>query len=128
MGECAQLLLEQCALSGDVERLRKLADIAQWQQIGQLAIEDGVAGLMYWHCAKSELALPARVERQWQHLYRSCAGANLAALCRLEQVLALFYARGIDALLLPVRHYWHYIPTWDVARWTISICWCTPTD
>lgn len=101
MGECAQLLLEQCALSGDVERLRMLADVAQWQQIGQLAIEDGVAGLMYWHCAKSELALPARVERQWQRLYRNCAGANLAALCRLEQVLVLFAERGIDALLLP---------------------------
>lgn len=101
MGNFTQLLVEQCALSGDVEKLRALEDIEQWQKVGQFAVDDGVAGLLYWHCVQSELELPECVGREWQHLYRSYAGANLAALYRLEQVISLFAARGIDALLLP---------------------------
>jgi hypothetical protein len=100
VADCIRLL-ERCALSGDMGGLADLAGKEQWLAMEQGAIDDGVAGWMYWHCMRSGFVLPERVERQWQHLYRHYAGSNLAALCRLEQVLGVFAERGIDALVLP---------------------------
>ncbi len=90
--------LEQCALRGDMQLL---SEVVQWNSWGELAVADGVAGWMYWHCIAAGVALPEDIARMWGAEYRDYAGRNFVALHQLREVLAFLAESGIEATVLP---------------------------
>lgn len=99
MSDLAEIL-ERAVLGGDSYGLRQL-ERGAWPDVRARAVDDGVAGWLYWHGVRGEWDLPADVEEAWQRAYRDNAARNLIALERLSRCLAEWRQAGIAVLVLP---------------------------
>ena len=92
--------LERAVLSADLAGLQELDD-EQWQELGDLAVTEGLEGLLYHRCASEGVEVPAEVYYTWRTGYWVWATDNFAALQALKSVLAELVRQGVEAIVLP---------------------------
>lgn len=93
-------ILERAVLGDDDSALRRCGSGA-WSVAGARAIDDGVAGWLYWHSVRGAWDVPPDVGAAWQRAYRKNAARNIIALERLSHCLAGLEQAGIEVLILP---------------------------
>ena len=76
-------------------------DDEQWQELGDLAVTEGLEGLLYHRCASEGVEVPAEVYYTWRTGYWVWATDNFAALQALKSVLAELVRQGVEAIVLP---------------------------
>ena len=89
-------ILERAVLGGEESALG-----GAWSAARTRAVDDGVAGWLYWHGVRGAWDMPADVEEAWQRVYRENAARNIIALERLSRCLAGWKEAGIEVLVLP---------------------------
>ncbi len=102
-------ILERVVLGGDASVLQTLEPEA-WSEAQSRAIDEGVAGWLYWQSVCGRWSVPTEVGAVWQRAYRENAGRNLVALERLSHCLAGWREAGIEALVLPGAPLLAYYP------------------
>ena len=91
---------ERAVLAADLSGLETLGE-EQWDMLGDLAIEEGLEGLFYWHCKRAAVEMPGEVHYHWRTEYWAWATENFGALQELAQVLDEFKSRAVEVVVLP---------------------------
>ena len=91
---------EQAVLAADLAGLEALDD-EQWDTVADLAVAEGLGGLLYWRCKRAVVELPSKVQSRLRAEYWARATDNFTALQHLGVVLDEFGCREIEVVVLP---------------------------
>ncbi|MBT7549196.1 MAG: hypothetical protein HN611_11050, partial [Gemmatimonadetes bacterium] len=91
---------ERAMLAADLSGIIDF-DEEEWETLGDLAIAEGLEGLLYWHCIRSAVEMPSEARYILRTEYRAWATDNFAALQALQLVLDEFRHRQIEIVVLP---------------------------
>ena len=93
-------VFERAMLAADLSGIIDF-DEEEWETLGDLAIAEGLEGLLYWHCIRSAVEMPSEARYILRTEYRAWATDNFAALQALQLVLDEFRHRQIEIVVLP---------------------------